>query len=41
LPGPQGDILFALSLGETNQRDLILLDKALNGSDEPLDPLGP
>jgi hypothetical protein len=40
-PVPQGDVLFALPLGKPNQRDLILLDKALDGSDEPLDSSDP
>ena len=40
-PVLQSDVLFALSLGESNQRDLILLDEALDCSDEPLDSSGP
>jgi hypothetical protein len=40
-PVLQGDVLFALPLGKRNQRDLILLDKAFDGSDEPLDSSGP
>jgi hypothetical protein len=39
-PVPQGDVLFALPPGKRNQRDLILLDETLDGSDEPLDPSG-
>jgi hypothetical protein len=35
-PVLQGDILFALPLGKRNQRDLILLDEALNRGDKPL-----
>src|ERR687888_286317 len=34
-PVLQGDVLFALPLGKRNQRDLILLDEALDCSDEP------